>query len=64
MVDQCKTCIFLLDGWKCNRLVVDGGFGNNDRVASDYIKDNTCNYYKQGQGQKDYSTGSCNSWNS
>lgn len=64
MERPCKTCIYELDGWKCNRLVVNGGFGNNDRVARDYMKDNKCDYYKQGQGGHSLSTGSCDYWNS
>lgn len=59
----CNTCCFQ-QGWRCNRLVVNGGFGSNDRVASDYMKDNHCDYYKQGQQSQPLGDGSCNSWNS
>ena len=48
MTEQCKGCRFN-QSW-CNRLVVNGGFGNNDRVASDFItKDNPiCEYKEEG----------------
>lgn len=45
----CRDCLYN-KGW-CNRLVVPGGFGCHDRVASDYLKDNKCKYYEQGKSE-------------
>ena len=41
----CDGCVFS-KSWGCNRLVIPGGFGRNDRVASDYLKanDKQCKY--------------------
>lgn len=41
----CATCYYCKGSW-CNRLVIVGGFGMHDRVASDYLKNNECDYYK------------------
>lgn len=49
----------------CNRLVKAGGFGSNDRVASDYKKKNQCVYYRHGEATRQIlGDGSCNFWNS
>lgn len=53
MDNICRTCTFSKGFW-CNRLVVPGGYGNHDKVASDYLKDNKCNYYKKGTPEIDY----------
>ena len=42
----CKDCKF--NRGFCNRLVVPGGMGTHDRVGSDYLKNNECEYYEQG----------------
>ena len=42
----CKDCYYCKGSW-CNCLVIPGGFGMHDRVASDYLKDNKCKHYKQ-----------------
>lgn len=49
----CKDCKFCKGSW-CNRLVIPGGFGRHDRVASDYLKDNKCKYYEKGKVVVDY----------
>lgn len=45
----CKGCLYNR-GW-CNCLVVPGGMGMHDRVASDYLKNNECEYRKEGTSQ-------------
>lgn len=62
----CRCCRFCLNSGKCNRLVVAGGFGNNDKVAKDLMKDGKCDYFEEGTPSKDenLSTGSVNYWNS
>lgn len=48
MTKECKGCRFN-KSW-CNRLVVAGGFGMNDRVASDYLReDAACEYKEEGK---------------
>ncbi len=47
----CKDCLFN-KGW-CNRLVIPGGMGRRDVVASFYLKDNKFNYYEQGKVKAD-----------
>lgn len=47
----CKTCTRCLNG-RCNYLVIQGGFGRNDRVARDFIKNGKCDYYKEGEPEK------------
>ena len=42
----CNGCYYNR-GW-CNRLVVVGGLGMKDRVASDFLNGNTCDYRKSG----------------
>lgn len=46
-MDKICTGCYYNRGW-CNCLVVSGGMGRHDRVASDYLKDNKCNYRKEG----------------
>lgn len=46
----CKTCYYCKDWW-CNRLVIPGGMGMHDRVASDYLKNNECKYYVEGESE-------------
>ncbi len=48
----CKDCQYNKGYW-CNRLVIQGGMGRHDRVASDYLKNNKCDYYKQGKIEVD-----------
>lgn len=49
MTEKCKGCRFSKGSW-CNRLVVSGGFGMNDRVASDYLKrGEECEYREEGE---------------
>lgn len=43
----CEDCYFNKGSW-CNRLVIVGGFGCSDRVASWYLKNNKCDYYEHG----------------
>lgn len=45
----CNGCYYN-KGW-CNRLVVVGGFGMKDRVASDYLNGDTCEYRKEGNSE-------------
>lgn len=45
-MNVCKDCKFLAF-FGCNRLVVSGGFGMSDRVASDYMKGEHCAYFEQ-----------------
>ena len=61
----CSTCTYRL-GYKCNRLVIAGGFGCNDRLGSDYKHGNECPYYKEGKGRDDehIGDGNVNFWNS
>lgn len=40
----CMKCRFNKGRW-CNRLVVSGGFGMNDRTADDFLKNNQCHYF-------------------
>ena len=48
MTEQCRGCRFN-ESW-CNRLVVNGGFGMNDRVASDYLhQGEECKYKESGE---------------
>ena len=44
----CKGCYYSKGSW-CNRLVATGGFGRRDRVASDYLHGNRCEYRKEGK---------------
>lgn len=44
----CNGCYYNKGSW-CNCLVVPGGFGRHDRVASDYLHDNKCEYRKEGE---------------
>lgn len=46
----CKGCHYNRGYW-CNRLVISGGMGMHDRVASDYLKDNKCNYFEAGHSE-------------
>lgn len=46
-MDKICTGCYFNKGW-CNRLVVPGGMGRRDRVASDYLKNNKCDYRKEG----------------
>ena len=48
----CKDCQYNKGYW-CNRLVIPGGMGRHDRVASDYLKNNKCDDYKQGKIEVD-----------
>lgn len=48
----CSTCYYCKGSW-CNHLVIAGGMGRHDRVASDYLKDNKCSYYKCGEQVSD-----------
>ena len=63
MIKQCKTCAYLLNGYACNRLIVDGGLYSNDKVASQCLKKDstTCDYYKEGKGDNNNSSTSW--WN-
>ena len=36
----------------CNRLVIPGGFGWHDRVASDFLENNECKYKKEGKSKE------------
>ena len=45
----CSGCAFN-NGW-CNRLVIAGGMGRHDRVASDYLKGDTCEYRLEGNSE-------------
>lgn len=38
-------CRFNKGRW-CNRLVVSGGFGMNDRTADYFLKNNQCHYFE------------------
>ena len=60
----CSKCSYhFWNTGKCNRLVVNGGFGNNDKVAKDYMKDpSKCDYFLEGEPKKDWNTGQF--WNS
>lgn len=44
----CKTCYYCKGSW-CNRLVIPGGMGMRDIVASYYLKNNECKYYVKGE---------------
>lgn len=48
-----KICVgcYYNKGW-CNRLVASS-IGMKDRVASDYIKDNTCDYRNEGESKEE-----------
>lgn len=46
----CEGCYFNKGSW-CNRLVVSGGFGCSDRLASDYLKGNECKYREEGKSK-------------
>lgn len=48
----CNGCRWCKGSW-CNRLVVPGGMGRHDRVASDYLKGEHCDYYEAGQPRTD-----------
>lgn len=43
----CNGCYYNMGSW-CNRLVIVGGMGMHDRVASDYLKGDICEYRKEG----------------
>lgn len=47
----CKSCTYYTANCRCNRLVFSC-IGMNDRLASDYKKDNRCDYYKEGESNK------------
>lgn len=49
-VNICTKCKYAIDGW-CNRLVVSGGFGMNDRLGRDYKRNNQCPYFSEGVGR-------------
>lgn len=58
----CLLCTFLTADGMCNRLVHTGGFGINDRVARDYKKGNSCEYFKEGSSSHNIKMGhTCNS---
>lgn len=46
---SCKFCLW--PSGKCNRLVFTA-IGMNDRIGSDYKKNNVCPYHEKGQPQK------------
>lgn len=46
-MDKICTGCYYNRGW-CSCLVVPGGMGRHDRVASDYLKDNKCDYREEG----------------
>jgi len=48
----CEGCYYNKGSW-CNRLVVPGGFGRQDRVASDYLTGDHCDYRKDGASTTD-----------
>lgn len=48
----CNGCGYSKGSW-CNRLVVPSGFGCSDRVASDYLRNNECAYFKPGKAAID-----------
>ena len=64
MIEQCKTCAFLRNGYACNRVVVDGGLYSNDKLASQCLKKDstTFNYFIEGKGSNDNSSTAW--WNS
>lgn len=49
MKEICNGCYY--NRGFCNRLVVPGGMGRRDRVASDYLKGNECAYRKDGKSE-------------
>lgn len=65
MADICETCTYC-KSWGCNRLVVPGGFGRNDRVARDYMKNGKCSYYKPCEDKENKNEGKPfpQTWNS
>lgn len=46
--DICNTCCFKTASG-CNRLVIAGWYGNNDRLGSYYKRGNECPYHKEGK---------------
>ena len=44
----CNGCYYNKGTW-CNCLVVPGGMGCRDRVASDYLRNNKCEYRREGK---------------
>ena len=46
----CADCKYRYkDSLRCNRLVIPGGFGMNDRLGSDYKRNNQCPYFERGK---------------
>lgn len=52
----CDTCTYCTKNGRCNRLVIPGGFGMNDRTGSHYKRDNKCPYYQKGDSNKSRET--------
>lgn len=59
----CSTCKFATADLYCNRLVVPSSFGMNDRLGSDYKKNNECPYHEDGNPRKEEHK-ALNFWNS
>ena len=63
MENICNTCKFQTANGRCNRLVFTC-IGMNDRLGSDYKKDNHCDYHEEGNTNKDRAVQPMNFFNS